>query len=409
MKTVITLGFSSEIKVTIGYHGGINSQLSGSMLSTDTSPPAHKESLNLEPQLIAHQNKQFWTLQYSGWFGYLLVVFMAIVRPQFSNPGFNLSGELINLAIETASGFSLSFLQWLLIRAIVHMPLRKTLAISFVSAGIMGLLFNIIKLASYKTIVYHQVWYEQLDMLEFGGWFLFSLTTMFVWTAIFFIMLYNTRLQREHDRLLRAENAAKEAQLQMLRYQLNPHFMFNTMNAISTLIYKKENQKASEMLDRLCSFFRYTLDQNASPESTLNKEIKLLELYLSIEKVRFGDKLSVKLQVPQATLTAKVPSLFLQPIVENAIKYGVETRKDNGLVTISAAIFFKNNSNYLRLEVIDNGKYQSVERNPGFGIGLKNTRERLATLFNNDFQLNISHSQTGTNVVMEVPFEPQLS
>lgn len=376
------------------------------MLNTGTSSVSQDDNLNLEPQLIANQNKQFWTLQCIGWIGYALLVFMAIVRPQFPNPSFNLLGELINLAIETTSGFLLSFLQWLLIRAIVHLPLRRVLMLSFISAGVMGLVFNIIKLASYKTIVYHQVWYEQLDMLEFGGWFLFSVTTMFVWTAIFFIMLYNTRLQREHDRLLRAQNAAKEAQLQMLRYQLNPHFMFNTMNAISTLIYKKENQIAGDMLDQVCSFFRYTLDQNASPASTLNKEIELLELYLSIEKVRFGAKLNVEINVPKTTLMARVPSLFLQPIVENAIKYGVETRKDNGQVTISADLLLRGKKNYLRLEVIDNGEDQSGEHVPGFGIGLKNTRERLASLFNNDFQLTISHSQTGTNVVMELPFEP---
>lgn len=364
-----------------------------------------QQSLSLEPQLIAHQNKQFWTVQLGGWIGYALVVFMAIVRPQFQAPGFNLSGELINLAIETTSGFLLSFLQWQLIRAIVHLPLRNTLVLSFVSAGMMGVVFNIIKLASYKTIVYNQVWYEQLNMLEFGGWFLFSLATMMVWTAIFFIMLYNTKLQREHDHLLRAQNAAKEAQLQMLRYQLNPHFMFNTLNAISTLIYKKENRVAGEMLDQVCSFFRYTLDQNASPESTLKKEIELLELYLSIEKVRFGDRLHIDMNVPKVTLSAKVPSLFLQPIVENAIKYGVETQKDNGRVAIRADVFYREDQHYLRLEVVDNGENDSGEPLSGFGIGLSNTRERLATMFNNDFQLNITHSKKGTRVLIELPFE----
>jgi len=373
--------------------------------TADNVTAHQKQSLSLEPQLIANQNKQFWTVQLGGWIGYALVVFMAIVRPQFQTPGFNLSGELINLAIETTSGFLLSFLQWQLIRSIVHMRLRQTLVLSFISAGIIGVVFNVIKLASYKTIVYNQVWYEQLNMLEFGGWFLFSLATMMVWTAIFFIMLYNTKLQREHDQRLRAQNAAKEAQLQMLRYQLNPHFMFNTMNAISTLIYKKENLVAGEMLDQVCSFFRYTLDQNASPESTLKKEIELLELYLSIEKVRFGDKLYIDMNVPTITLSAKVPSLFLQPIVENAIKYGVETRKDTGHVAIRADVYARESQHYLSLEVTDNGENASGEMVSGFGIGLSNTRERLATMFNNDFQLNISHSQKGTRVLIELPFE----
>lgn len=383
-----------------------NPQPTYNMLHKTKDDALQAQTLSLEPQLIARQNKQFWTVQVGGWIGYALVVFVAIVRPQFQSPSFNLAGELINLGIETASGFALSFLQWLLIRSIVNLPLRQTLALSFISAGLMGLIFNIIKLASYKTIVYDQVWYQQLNMLEFGGWFLFSLATMLVWTAIFFIMLYNTKLQKEHDQLLRAQNAAKEAQLQMLRYQLNPHFMFNTMNAISTLIYKKENMVAGEMLDQVCSFFRYTLDQNASPESTLKKEIELLELYLSIEKVRFADKLDIDISVPRATLTAKVPSLFLQPIVENAIKYGVETRKDTGRVAIAADFVTRESGKYLRLQVADNGENESGELVSGFGIGLSNTRERLATMFDNQFRLDISHSTAGTKVVIEFPFEP---
>lgn len=220
-------------------------------------------SLELESQTFSKQSHQFWTLQIAGWLGYALVVFLAIIRPQLDAPNFSLAGQIVNLMVETMSGFLLSYLQWRLIRRIVHLPLKKTLFFSFCSAAVLGLIYNVIKMSSFKVIVHHQHWNEGWNMLEFGGWLMFSLTTMFVWTSIFFIMLYNTKLQKEHERLLRAQTAAKDAQLQMLRYQLNPHFMFNTMNAISTLIYKHENDKANEMLDKLCEFFRYTLEQHA--------------------------------------------------------------------------------------------------------------------------------------------------
>lgn len=176
-------------------------------------------SLELESQAFSKQSHQFWTLQILGWLGYAFVVFVAIIRPQFDDPQFNFSGQMLNLFAETFSGFALSYLQWQLIRKVVHLPLNKLLYLSFFSAAVLGLIYNIIKLSLYKVIVYHQQWNEAWNMLEFGGWLLFSLTTMVVWTSIFFIMLYNTKLQKEHEMLLRAQTAAKDAQLQMLRYQ----------------------------------------------------------------------------------------------------------------------------------------------------------------------------------------------
>lgn len=359
-------------------------------------------TLAVEPHAFSKQSHQFWTLLLSGWLGYTLVVFIAIIRPQFEDPNFNLAGQIINLGIEVLSGFVLSYVSWLVIQKTVHLPLKQTLTISFANAALLGVIYNIIKLASFKTVVYQQVWYQEWDMLEFGGWFLFSVSTMLIWTAIFFIMVYNTKLQREHEMLLRAQTSAKEAQLQMLRYQLNPHFMFNTMNAISTLIYKKDNETAGEMLEKLCSFFRYSLDQNTDKASYLHKEIELVELYLSIEKVRFGERLKVNINVEADIEKAKVPSLLLQPIVENAIKYGVESQKKSGEVFITA----KKLNEKLVLTVRDNGSNEIKSAEAGFGIGLNNTRERLMTMFNQTCDLSIEHFSTGTKVTIIMPFKP---
>ena len=369
-------------------------------------------SLELESQAFSKQSHQFWTLQILGWLGYAFVVFVAIIRPQFDDPQFNFSGQMLNLFAETFSGFALSYLQWQLIRKVVHLPLNKLLYLSFFSAAVLGLIYNIIKLSLYKVIVYHQQWNEAWNMLEFGGWLLFSLTTMFVWTSIFFIMLYNTKLQKEHEMLLRAQTAAKDAQLQMLRYQLNPHFMFNTMNAISTLIYQCENDKANEMLDKLCEFFRYSLDQNAKSKTTLSKELELLDLYLSIEKVRFGERLNVELCIAEHALAAQVPSMFLQPLVENAIKYAIEPKKQPGLITLSGQL----QNNRLVLSVSDDGDKAKSVKSEGFGIGITNTKARLNAMFSGDYQINISENNKqdaieqdtivqGTTVTISIPFE----
>jgi len=371
-------------------------------------------TLEVEPQTFSKQSHQFWTLQITGWLGYAVVVFLAIIRPQIAQPDFNSLGQFINLVVETFSGFILSYLQWLFIQKIVHLPLKKTLLFSFISAATLGLIFNVIKLSVFKVVVYQQHWNEAWNMLEFGGWLLFSLTTMFVWTSIFFIMLYNTKLQKEHEMLLRAQTAAKDAQLQMLRYQLNPHFMFNTMNAISTLIYKNENDKANEMLDKLCEFFRYSLNKNDKSKTTLRKELALLELYLSIEKVRFGQRLQINFDIEAQTKDCQIPNMLLQPLVENAIKYAIEPSKEGGSVFISTQKVLDR----LVLLVIDNGKEFTEKSNEGFGIGISNTKARLDTMFNGDYQVTISRDQhseqstantnnikNGTKVYISIPFE----
>lgn len=367
-----------------------------------TTVDHHASTLELEPKVFSKQSHQFWILQITGWLGYAVVVFLAIIRPQIDQESFNLVGQIVNLFIETCSGFLLSYFQWQLIRKIVHLPLNKTLFLSFGSAAILGLVFNIIKLSTYKVIVYQQQWNEAWDMLEFGGWLLFSLTTMFVWTSIYFIMLYNTKLQREHEMLLRAQTAAKDAQLQMLRYQLNPHFMFNTMNAISTLIYKNENETANEMIDKLCEFFRYSLDKNDKSKTSLKRELELIDLYLSIEKVRFANRLSVEINICADVLDCQVPSMLLQPLVENAIKYAIELRKSGGKIRIIA----KKQSERLVVQVADNGQETPAKVSDGFGIGMTNTKARLNAMFNGDYQVDITEiKEGGTLVTISIPYE----
>ncbi len=359
-------------------------------------------TLEVGKYAFSKQSHQFWTLQFAGWLGYAVIVFFAIVRPQMHQADFNLSGQFINLLLETLCGFFLSYLQWRIIQKIVHLPVKHTLLLSFLSAATLGVFFNVFKLSAFKMLVHNQVWNEAWSMLEFGGWLLFSLTTMFVWTSIFFIMLYNTKLQKEHEMLLRAQTAAKDAQLQMLRYQLNPHFMFNTMNAISTLIFKNENDKANEMLDKLCEFFRYSLDKNDKSKTSLQKELALLDLYLSIEKVRFGERLQVTLDIADETMGCKVPSMLLQPLVENAIKYAIELRKEGGTICIHSSRV----KDRLVIKVKDNGLPVNNSVSEGFGIGISNTKARLNAMFNGEFDINL-HNKTegGTTVTINIPFQ----
>jgi len=363
---------------------------------TDSNP------LELESSAFKRLSNQFWSLQIGGWLGYMFVVFIAIIRPQFDSPDFNLVGQIINLIVETLSGFCLSLLQWLFIQRVIHNTLKQTLIMSFSSAAVLGLLYNIIKLGSYKVIVHSQQWNEAWNMLEFGGWLLFSLATMFVWTSIFFIMLYNSKLQREHEQLLRAQTLAKDAQLEMLRYQLNPHFMFNTMNAISTLILKEENDTASEMLDKLCDFFRHSLEATKQSNSTMKDELELLKLYLSIEKVRFGKRLKVNFDVDKDVMHCVLPNMLCQPIIENAVKYAVEPSKEGAEITFKA---YKSDESLI-IKIKDTGQAVKELHSKGFGIGLQNTRSRLDVMFNGECEVTLTPNQErGSTVTMTMPYE----
>jgi LytS/YehU family sensor histidine kinase len=188
----------------------------------------------------------------------------------------------------------------------------------------------------------------------------------------------------------------------MLRYQLNPHFMFNTMNAISTLILKQENETASEMLDKLCDFFRHSLEATKLSQSTLSEELDLLHLYLSIEKVRFGKRLRVNFNVDDAVLKCVLPNMLCQPIIENAVKYAVEPSKVGGEISFSA---YKKSGN-LVIKITDTGSTMPQKNNKGFGIGLQNTRSRLEVMFNGQCSVTLlPNNECGNTVTLSMPYE----
>src|SRR5207342_1219369 len=171
------------------------------------------------------------------------------------------------------------------------------------------------------------------------------------WTGLYFGIKYYESLQLQREATLRAATLAQEAQLKMLRYQLNPHFLFNTLNAISTLILDGENRTANQAVMRLSEFLRYTLDQDPMKKVTLRQELDALNLYLGIEKLRFGDRLRLEFDVDERAESALVPSLLLQPLVENAMKYAIAPREQGGAVTVIAGI----EGGGLRLAVVDDG------------------------------------------------------
>lgn len=177
----------------------------------------------------------------------------------------------------------------------------------------------------------------------------------------------------------RLDGALRAAELENLRAQLQPHFLFNTLQSISTLIHRDPGA-ADRMLTNLSELLRLALRTRAAHEVSLREELGFLELYLSIMRVRFGDRLAVTLSVPPDLLEARVPNLVLQPVVENAIRHGMADRPDTGHVTVRA----ERRGDALKLEVSDDGPGLGTPPAPsvnGGGVGLANTRERIARLY----------------------------
>jgi LytS/YehU family sensor histidine kinase len=250
----------------------------------------------------------------------------------------------------------------------------------------------------------------------FLGVFYLDLTLLGAWSALYYAINFYIQVEEQNDALLRLENQATSAQLAMLRYQLNPHFLFNTLNSISTLVLLKQTEPANAMLSRLSSFLRYTLVNEPMGRVTVAQEVETLKLYLDIERMRFEERLRTDFQIDGAVTGALLPSLLLQPLVENAIKYAVSPLEEGAEITISAQLV----GPMLRITVSDTGpglqsgvdptKVISVGPDGGdpnsTGVGLANIRDRLAQAYGDNQRFEVlNRPEGGFAVVIELPFE----
>jgi two-component system LytT family sensor kinase len=215
---------------------------------------------------------------------------------------------------------------------------------------------------------------------------------LIAWSGLYFGVQAYVSLLSERDRAARTEALAQEARLKALRLQLNPHFLFNTLNAISTLVVESRAEEANRMLGRLAAFLRTTLDRTDEPEISIEEEVDFARRYLEIEEIRFGDRLRVIVDVGAETLGARVPPLILQPLVENAVRHAVLPRVEGGEIAIRAA----RRDGWLTLAVEDDGP--GIE--PGAaaasgGVGLANTRQRLAELYGDFAELAVGRRVGG--------------
>jgi len=356
---------------------------------------------------FADKNRAFWNLQFIGWGGSMLLRSITNVA-NGKPPSF-----LILTLIATITGFSIS-----LILSVVYARLIKQRPLVTWGATALALAAAVVVSAFINgwTISLYQSGSEGSFANLVLGVFYMDMTLLGAWSALYYAINYYLQVEQQADRLERLEAQATSAQLAMLRYQLNPHFLFNTLNSISTLVLLKQTEPANAMLTRLSGFLRHTLVSQPGGKVTVAQEVETLKLYLDIERMRFEERLRTVFSIDPAAAEAVIPSFLLQPLVENAIKYAVSPQEEGARISLSAQLVGQR----LRLTVSDTGpglraKAQRATlpaamlgagNTVSTGVGLANIRDRLAQAYGDDHLFDIrTPPEGGFTVVIEVPYE----
>lgn len=345
----------------------------------------------------------FWLMHSLYWFAFALTSYLTL------NLWYG-TGDISDLAhtlLQSIIGF------------VLVLPLHRLYTAIWYSSKNIRLIIiitTVILFSAFWTLLRMQLFISMTDAnsdlwFDAGGWYFSSIFVFLGWTILYhFVFYYNlankevlkniaasAQTKVEKIKRVEAEKQATDVRLQMLRYQLNPHFLFNTLNSINALITVKETHNAKLMLENLSNFLRYSLEEDTNDSVYLSREMEGLKLYIDIEKIRFSDRLNVILDINKEALSIKVPCMILQPIVENVFKYSVAQTESNALLCISANI----ENNYLKLCVFDNGpginelKKKSNTFNLFAGVGLKNTESRLKNIYGNDYHVSLSNRVSG--------------
>ena len=336
----------------------------------------------------------FWLLQAGGWtlFGAVMLI--------WGLDYWSRQDAIVNKLMLVGTGIAVTLLLRALYRHLLARPtampllVAKMLAAAFIGGGVWFefemLLFQLYLGWKANTLILKPV---AIPL----GMFLFDGFVLFAWSLLYLGIHTQAEVNKQRARAQQAEAAAQTAKLQALRSQLEPHFLFNTLNCISTLIVEQKSDLACAMISRLSDFLRMTLDAGEVTQVSVAEELEFVRRYLEIQALRFGDRLDVKLEADPQVLDAKVPVLILQPLIENAVKHGILVSETGGTIKVRVA----RDNGTLRLSVEDSGNGSLSEGRAG--VGLANTRSRLSELYGNNARLELHRpSSGGTVAVIEI-------
>ncbi|USI74431.1 sensor histidine kinase [Sphingomonas morindae] len=345
---------------------------------------------------FADKNRAFWLLQSAGWAGYFILRTLTGIA--------NAMGLLfiVPSALATATGYSLTLLMGAAFRRLIQARPIWTWSMSIVLLVAASAAFSTIEVWAHATFYRPGI---RPEGAQFLGAIILDFAVLAAWSALYYAINFYLKLEQQTDQLERLEGQASAAQLAMLRYQLNPHFLFNTLNSISTLVLLKQTDRANMMLSRLSAFLRYTLVNEPTAQVTLAQEVETLKLYLEIEKMRFEERLRAHFDVEAAAAGTRLPSLLLQPLVENAIKYAVTPQEEGADIAVTARLI----GDRVQIAVTDTGPGLNdggQRATSSMGVGLANIRERLAQAYGprHSFEAH-PLAEGGFSVRIEIPAE----
>jgi two-component system LytT family sensor kinase len=355
-----------------------------------------------------NKNRAFWNLQFAGWGGAFIWRAVSTLANQLP------LDLLLVVLVEIITGFAISLVLSVIYRQLIQRGALITWGMTAVVLASAVALYSGID--AWLQGIYYSGMRETTFAQRIIGLAFIDGTLLGAWSALYYAINFFLQVEEQADRLERLEAQATSAQLAMLRYQLNPHFLFNTLNSISTLVLLKQTEPANAMLTRLSGFLRHTLVSEPGAKVTVAQEVETLQLYLGIERMRFEERLRTEFAVDPEAANACLPSMLLQPLVENAIKYAVSPQEEGASITLSAQLVGRR----LRIAVSDSGpglregpvrasgqgSLAGIGRTVSTGVGLANIRDRLQQAYGDDHRFDIRHpAEGGFTVIIEIPYE----
>ena len=347
----------------------------------------------------ASANREFWLLQAGGWAAFVVALLIPWLGASPLGPMIVRKIPVACLGVLTTLG--LRRLYQTVARARSPLWIVAAAVVAGSSAG--GWIWVVVveRFASwFDPLLLQRGAIIRLSVERFPG-AVYYMLVLGAWSVLYLGLSHARALVAERERALRAEAAADRARLQALRYQLNPHFLFNTLNAISTLVVEHRALDAERMIARLGEFLHLTVVGRSEDEIPLTDELEFVRRYLEIEAVRFADRLEVDIDADPATLGAQVPTLILQPLVENALRHAVERSEAPTRVTVAA----RRRDGMLELSVTDNGPGLVAGATKGHGVGLTNTQSRLRYHYGDAQRFALQRAEGGgTRAVIALPY-----
>lgn len=336
----------------------------------------------------------FWWLQVLGWSGFGLVSFYALSAYfEVSEPG--------TLILYEATRMAMALSMTLLVRPFYRRLWARPASFPAIGLACLAgsLACGVGLLVSFKLIFMRAInpLSRAGDLSTYPKTILDYSLIFFAWSVLYFGIKYWRELEAERQRRLRTQALARQAQLQMLRYQLNPHFLFNSLNSIHALI-REEPDRAEEVVEELSDFLRSSLLSGTLSEVPLRDEIAVIHSYLTIEQLRFEDKLEVEFRVDPEAESFLLPSFLVHPLVENAIKHGMKTSAKPLRLRLEASLEHQG----LRVRVSNSGALIETNGSETTGIGLANIRERLEVAYPERHSFEISEHEGWVHATISI-------